>query len=458
MKRLLQKTLFSLMLCGLSLLQIQCSSVMPRSFSEENRTEFDLENGLHVILHRENSVPILSAYMLYHVGSKDEDPQKTGFAHFFEHLMFSGTKHILRDELSEFVTGAGGTMNAVTDYDYTSYYINIPANELRLALWILSEQMFNLEIDSFSVETERRAIREERRMRYDNQPYGSVYEELVSLVFAGSPYSWVPIGSVQYIDEAAPSEFQAFYKTYYAPNNATLVLAGDFDTEEARALVSAYFGDIPKGEKIQRPRVRLSPPDSLQKIKIVEKPTTPLPAAIYAWQSVPQTHSDRLPLTLLRDILANGESSRLYRKFVYETELAAEVSAISFSLEQTGLFAIFIAGNAQSEFSTLDSLLFAETEKLLGGDISETELQKAINRKKTHEASAYGTMFNRAAALAKNHALQTAASENAAQNDDATELEDITPEMLKAIARKYFSRDRCFRLYYPRFSPEIKNQ
>jgi len=434
-------------------LLLSCSTLPKASHQDETEVEFELQNGLHVILHQEKSVPVLSAYLLYQVGSKDEHPKKNGFAHFFEHLMFSGTKHILRDELSEFVTSAGGTINAVTDYDYTSYYINIPANELQLALWILSEQMFNLEIDSFSVETERRAIREERRMRYDNQPYGSVYEELVSLVFAGSAYSWVPIGSIQYIDEAVLSEFQAFYKTYYVPNNATLVLAGDFEIEDAKSLVNAYFEEIPKGTTISRPPFRLSPPDKLEEIKVVEKPTTPLPAAIYAWQSVPKNHPDLPALWLLRDILAKGKSSRLYQKFVYDTELAAEVSAISFSLEKAGLFAIFIAANPNTEFAQLDSLLFSELDILLHEEIAEREFQKALNQKKTREASAYGTMFNRASALAKMHALGGSASER-----EIASQTELSVKRLKAVAKKYFSREKCFRLYYPRFSPEIQNQ
>ncbi len=172
-------------------------------------TEYDLPNGLHVILAPEHSVPVVASYVLYHVGSKDERPDRTGFAHFFEHLMFEGSDNIARGQLDKLVSGSGGNFNASTSFDQTQYYINLPANQYKLALWIESERMMHGKVEQIGVDTQRQVVKEERRRSYDNQPYGSLFEELSKLVFAGTPYSWVPIGSVQYIDQATLEEFRA---------------------------------------------------------------------------------------------------------------------------------------------------------------------------------------------------------------------------------------------------------
>jgi predicted Zn-dependent peptidase len=227
--------------------------------------EYDLPNGLHVILHENHAAPVVSTYVLYHVGSKNERADRTGFAHFFEHLMFEGSDNIPRGKIDKYVSSAGGNLNASTSFDQTDYFFNVPANQLKLALWIESERMMHSKIDETGVETQRKVVKEEKRMRYDNQPYGSLFEELAKLVFAGSPYSWVPIGSVQYIDQATIQEFRDFYKTYYLPNNATLAIAGDFNLDATKKLVEDYFGAIPKGPEIQRPEVKLTEPTAVVK-------------------------------------------------------------------------------------------------------------------------------------------------------------------------------------------------
>src|SRR6186997_3019715 len=204
--------------------------------------EYDLSNGMHVILYQERTAPVVAVRVYYHVGSKDERADRTGFAHFFEHLMFESTANIPRGTIDKLVSGAGGNLNASTSFDQTDYFFNVPSNQLKLALWVESDRMLQAVIDETGVETQRKVVKEEKRMRYDNQPYGSLFEQLAKLVFAGTPYAWVPIGSVQYIDQAKIEEFRDFYKTYYVPNNATLAIAGDFDLEETKKLVADYFG------------------------------------------------------------------------------------------------------------------------------------------------------------------------------------------------------------------------
>ena len=212
--------------------------------------EYDLPNGLHVILHENHAAPVVSTYVLYHVGAKNERPDRTGFAHFFEHLMFEGTANIPRGTIDKLISGAGGNLNASTSFDQTDYYFNVPSNQLKLALWIESDRMLQAVIDEKGVETQRKVVKEEKRMRYDNQPYGSLFEQLAKLVFAGTPYAWVPIGSVQYIDQAKIEEFREFYKTYYIPNNATLAIAGDIDIEKTKQLVGGQRGR-PRGRSLR---------------------------------------------------------------------------------------------------------------------------------------------------------------------------------------------------------------
>jgi predicted Zn-dependent peptidase len=228
---------------------------MPSSLRPIEFTEFDLPNGLHVILHENHVAPVVSTYLLYGVGSKNERSDRTGFAHFFEHLMFEGSENIPRGQIDKYISGAGGNLNASTSFDKTDYYFNLPSNQLKLALWIESERMMHAKIDEKGVETQRAVVKEEKRQRVDNQPYGTLFEELAKMMFKGTPYEWVPIGSFQYIDSAKIEEFRAFHRTYYVPNNATLAIAGDFNTAEVKSLVEAYFGPIPKGAEVPRPTI-----------------------------------------------------------------------------------------------------------------------------------------------------------------------------------------------------------
>ena len=221
--------------------------------------EYDLENGLHVILHQDNSVPIVTTSVLYHVGSKDENPERTGFAHFFEHLLFEGTKNIPKGKWFSIVTGNGGSNNAYTTNDFTYYYENFPSNNLKLGLWMESERMLHPIIDQIGVDTQNEVVKEEKRMRYDNRPYGKWNEEVKSYLYKLHPYSRTSIGKMEHLDAATLNEFMAFNKKYYIPNNATLTVAGDINVAQTKKWIEEYFGPIPKGTNIQRDFPRESP-------------------------------------------------------------------------------------------------------------------------------------------------------------------------------------------------------
>ena len=409
-------------------------------------TEYDLPNGLHVILAPEHSSPVFASYVLYHVGSKNERPDRTGFAHFFEHLMFEGTDHIGRGQIFKDVTAAGGNLNASTSFDQTDFYINLPSNQYGLALWIESERMMHAKIEQIGVDTQRQVVKEERRLRYDNQPYGGLFEEVAKLVFAGTPYAWVPIGSVQYIDQATLEEFRQFYKTYYLPNNATLVLSGDFDPEKIKGEVEAYFGPIPRGPDPVRPVVKTEPPTE-PKIVNVDKQNTPLPASLHAWLAPKETDvPDAYAVEMLTNILANGRSSRLYRRLVDTEQAAVEASAFPYLLEDAGMVGVFAVGNQGITLERLDALIDEEVNKVRQDGVTEEEFQKARNQKESEVASSYGTVLARAEGLAHYHVYF---HNTGLVNTELDEYLKVSRDDLKRAANKYFVPQSTDILHYP---------
>ena len=414
-------------------------------------TEYDLPNGLHVILAPDHTVPVVASYVLYHVGSKNERPDRTGFAHFFEHLMFEGSDNIPRGRIDKLVSGAGGNLNASTSFDQTEYHINLPANQVDLALWIESERMLHGKVEQIGVDTQRQVVKEERRRSYDNQPYGSLFEELSKLVFNGSPYSWVPIGSVQYIDQATLEEFRQFYKTYYIPNNATYVLSGDFDPAKEKAQIEAYFGPIPRGPDPVRPEIKVTPQTAPKTVDVVRQ-NTPLNATLHAWQAPKETDPDSYAVDLLTNIMAVGRSSRLYRRLVDQEQAAVQASAFPFFQEGAGMVGVFTVGNRGVTLARLDSLIDEEVAAVKKDGVTEEEYQKALNSKQSELASSYDTALARARGLADYHVFF------GDTNKVNTELDDylkVTREDIKRVANKYFTTDGVNILHYP--VPAAKN-
>jgi predicted Zn-dependent peptidase len=414
--------------------------------------EYDLPNGLHVILHENHTAPVVSTYVLYHVGAKNERPDRTGFAHFFEHLMFEGTANIPRGTIDKLISGAGGNLNASTSFDQTDYYFNVPANELKLALWIESERMLHAVIDETGVETQRKVVKEEKRMRYDNQPYGSLFEQLAKLVFAHTPYAWVPIGSVQYIDQATIEEFRDFYKTYYIPNNATLAIAGDFDVEATKKLVADYFGGIPRGAEIKRPTVEMPPQTAPVKLDVKE-PKTPLNASLHAWRAVPETHPDAYAIEMLGNIMSSGRSSRLYKRLVEKEQAALNVDAFPFLLEKAGMLGVYATGQQGVSLDQLDQLIGEEIEKVKAEGVTEEEFRKALNQQEAQFAGGFGTMSTRARNLARYHVFYKDAN---LINTELDRYFAVKREDLQRVAKQYFTKEGVNILRYPAASAPEK--
>ena len=438
-----------------TLTALAATSLLPASAADEpvprvvlkpiKFTEYDLPNGLHVILHENHAVPVVATYVLYHVGSKNERPDRTGFAHFFEHLMFEGSDNIPRAQIDKYISGAGGNLNASTSFDQTDYFFNLPSNQLQLALWIESERMMHSKIDEIGVETQRKVVKEEKRRSYDNRPYGSLFEELAKLVFKDTPYAWVPIGSAQYIDQATIAEFRDFWKTFYLPNNATLAIAGDFDPEATRKLVAEYFGPIPRGPEIVRPKVELPPQTEPVKHDVL-KDNTPLPATLHAWRAPKETDPDAYPLELLGNILSSGRSSRLYKRLVEKEQAALQVQAFPYLLEKAGMLGVQAIGQQGVTLDQLDALISEEVERVKAEGVTEEEYRKALNQQEAQFASSFGTMSTRAKNLARYHLFYGDAN---LINTELDRYFAVKREDLRRVANKYFTKEGVNILRFP---------
>ena len=327
-------------------------------FSQMNKVEFEeftLDNGLHVILHSDKSTPIVAVSVMYHVGSKNENPNRTGFAHFFEHLLFEGSENIERGEFDKYVEKAGGTLNANTSFDRTYYFEILPSNQLELGLWLESERMLHAKVENKGIETQREVVKEERRQRVDNQPYGSLLEEVMKRAYTIHPYRWPIIGSMAHLDAAQEQDYKNFYSTFYVPNNAVLSIAGDIDYEETKKLVKKYYSSIPSGTReIYRPSVE--EPALGKEVRDTVYDNIQLPAVVQGLQEFPaQGTKDYYAVEMLGQLLSKGESSRLYRKLVDEEQKAVFVGNFPLGLEDPGVAIAFGIANMGVDLNDLES-------------------------------------------------------------------------------------------------------
>jgi len=406
--------------------------------------EYTLDNGLHVILHQDNTTPVVAVNVMYHVGSKNETPDRTGFAHFFEHLMFQGTEHIGRGEFSEIVEKAGGSLNAWTSFDITNYFVLMPSNQLELGLWLESERMLHPVVDSTGVAIEKDVVTEEMKQTRDNRPYGRILTETIKRAFSEHPYQWDVLGKDEHIRNAEVHEFAEFHSMFYVPNNAVLVVAGDIDIEETKRMVDDYFGDIPKGEQeMRRPDV-VEPPLTYEK-RDTFYDNIQLPAIIHAYQIPAMGEPDYYAVDMLGNLLSGGQSSRLYRSLVIEQELAMTVQAIPLGLEDPGLFIIFALPNMGVDVAELEAAIDAEVDKVRQEMISATELQKLYNQFETRKVGDNTTMGRLASNLANLYLIHGDAN---LINTEIDRYMAITKEDINRAAVEFFNPERRVVLYY----------
>ena len=426
----------------LAILLIGCQFIYGQKVTFE---EYDLENGLHVILHQDNSVPIVTTSVLYHVGSKDENPDRTGFAHFFEHLLFEGTKNISKGKWFSIVTGNGGSNNAYTTNDFTYYYENFPSNNLKLGLWMESERMLHPIIDQTGVDTQNEVVKEEKRMRYDNSPYGKWNEEVKSYLYKLHPYSQTTIGKMEHLDAATLEEFMAFNKKYYIPNNATLTVAGDIDIPQAKGWIKDYFGPIPKGPEIQRSFPKESPITETIKAEAFD-PNIQIPAVFLAYRTPGRNSREARVLDVISTYLSQGKSSKLYKKLVDDKKMSLQVAAFNLNNEDYSTYVILSLPLGENTLETLITEIDEEISKIQNELISEKDYQKLQNQFESEFVNSNSTIEGIANSLAEYYVFYD--GDTNLINKELDLYKSISREEIRNVAQKFLNTNQRLELHY----------
>ena len=360
--------------------------------------EHELDNGLRIITHEDHSAPIVNLQLWYHVGSKNEQEGRTGFAHMFEHLMFKGSDNVRPEQHDDFITRVGGIANAYTTEDATVYWESVPSNYLEMILWLEADRMRSLDVSEENFFSEREVVKEERRLRIESPPYGDVFEMLYTAAYDVHPYGHLAIGSMEDLDAATIDDVRSFYETYYSPGNAYLVLAGNFETDSAMEWVEEYFGGIPSGEDVI-PRVEVREPERGEERRIERQKAVPLPAYIAGYFIPEDGHPDSYPLTLAGSILAQGRSSRLYQSLIYEKQLAVQADAFSSVREHPNLFMAILIMNQGAALEDGEAALNDEFRRMMEEPVSDDELEKAKNQIRSSYITGMQTVQDKAGAL-----------------------------------------------------------
>ena len=412
--------------------------------------EYALSNGLHVILHQDNTAPVVTTSVMYHVGAKDEQPNRTGFAHFFEHLLFEGTENIEKGAWFSTVTENGGSNNANTTDDRTYYYEVFPSNNLELGLWLESERMLHPIIEQDGVDTQNEVVKEEKRLRVDNQPYGKFLENVKKHLFVKHPYRWTTIGEMEHLDAATLDEFLAFNKKFYVPNNAVLVVAGDIDIDATKKMVENYFGSIPKGADIVRQNYTEDPITETLSAKAYDA-NIQIPAIVAAYRTPSFKDRDSRVLDMISTYLSDGPSSKLYKKLVDEKKMALQTGAFNISQEDYSMYVVF--GLPQGEFQLTDLVteMDEEVAKIQKDLISERDYQKLLNKFENGFVSSNASIEGIANSLARYHMLY---GDTNLINTEIDIYRSITREEIRDVANKYLNTNQRLVLEY---LPESEN-
>ena len=396
-----------------------------------------LPNGLTLVLSEDHSTPIVHVGVYFHVGSKNEKPGRTGFAHLFEHMMFKGSKNVGPEEHTSVIASVGGQSNAYTTDDETVFWETLPSQYLPLAAWLVADRMATLRIDRDTFVNEREVVKEERRMRVDNQPYGRLNEIIYDQTFTTHPYKHPTIGSMRDLEAASIDDVREFYQTYYVPENATLVIVGDFDSTQAKSIVTQYFGRVPKAEHPVPRDIPKEPPQTREKRVTVEAPW-PLPAVVVAYHITYDGHPDSYPLHIASKVLSDGQSSRIYQGLVYDRQLAVTAFGGANLIEDPNLFyAVAIVQPGQSPDEAIKALI-GELDKLKTSGITERELQKAKNQ----FARDYilGRESDQQKALQLAHAV-VIHNDIRTADGEFTIFQNITAADVKRVAQTYFTEE-----------------
>jgi zinc protease len=397
--------------------------------------EHKLANGLDLLMYEDHSVPVATVQVWYHVGSKDEKKGRSGFAHLFEHLMFKGSAHVGSEEHKSFITSIGGRYNATTDFDRTLYFELFPSNYLERILWLEADRMSSLDVSEENFKSEREVVKEERRLRVDNPPFGRLFGVVLDKTFTTHPYKIEPIGSMADLDAATIQDVRDFHSLYYVPNNATLVVAGDFNPEQLIAWTEKHFGAIPRGKPIPRDIAR-EPAQTAGRRTVDYHPNTPLPAVMITCHIPQAGQQDTYALQVASNILSAGESSRLYKRMVYEKQMAVAAGGDTILLEDPGVFFFYSILQGGQKPEDGEKELLAEAQRLRDEPVSEEELVKAKNQ------IISGLVFGRQTGQDKADAIGYAKvilNDVTYVNRQLAELQKVTAADVQRVARTYFS-------------------
>lgn len=418
---------------------------LPAAAQKVAFTEYNLKNGLHVVLHQDKSAPVVAVSVMYHVGSKDEQPNRTGFAHFFEHLLFEGSANIKKGEFMKIVSANGGQNNANTSQDRTFYYEIFPSNQLATGLWLESERMLHPVINEVGVKTQNEVVKEEKRLRVDNQPYGNFLTEIMKRLFVKHPYRWVPIGSMADLDAATLPEFLAFNKKFYNPLNAVLVIAGDIDIPATKKLVETYFADIPSGTPVVKTKY-VEEPITKQIVDTAYDNNIQIPAIMTAYRIPGMTSRESVMLEMASAVLSQGASSRMYKKMVDDKKNSLQVGTFNLDMEDYGAYIAYALPNGDTPLDTLLKDMDDEILKLQTTLISDMEFQKLQNQFENDFLDKNNRMLGVAENLASGYTFHNKNTNKI--NTELDEIRKVTRQDIQNVARKYLKPSQRVVLYY----------
>ena len=405
--------------------------------------EYDLENGLHVILHQDNSAPVISTSVMYLVGSKEEDKGKTGFAHFFEHVLFTGSKNIKEGEWDKIVNANGGFYNANTGHDRTYYFNDFPSNKLELTLWIESERMLHPIITEKAIKTQQEVVKEEKRLR-ENQPYGNLFQVVSENLFKVHPYNNFIIGSMDDLSSASVDYYLEFNKKFHVPNNAALVVAGDIDIKKTKEMINKYFSDIPRGIDIPRDYPMEEEITSAIKVESFDK-NIQIPAYLLAYRTPGHNEREAYVMEMISIYLSGGQSSKLYKKIVDEKKLALQISSQNLSLEDYSVYFIFSLPMGETNMETILNEIDSEIELMQTDLISDKDFQKIQNIIENRFVSSNSTVAGIGNSLAHNYFFHDSTNHI---NTELSIYKSISKEEIREVAQRLLGKNQRLELKY----------
>lgn len=427
-----------------------CMAGMPAAAEKAGTIEYvdyELDNGLRVVLSEDHSTAAVTINVWYHVGSGSERSGRSGFAHLFEHMMFEGSENVPSGDHRKWVARVGGSMNGSTTEDRTNYYETLPSNALELGLWLEADRMRALAITKENFENQRATVKEERRQRVDNQPYAPAFLTSDTLSYDYGPYSHTVIGKMIDLDAAEVEDVQQFFNLYYAPNNAVVVVVGDIDVKKTKKLIEKHFGDIPRGEDPPPVTGEQAIPRGREIRKDMDDPNANLPLVFITYLTHSHMHEDAWALSILGNILADGESSRLHKMLVKEKEVALAVFGGTEGRLGPGLFRIAAVANQGEDIREVEQIIYQELDRLMKEGVSERELQKAKNQFKTSFVQGRQTNMRKAETL---HHYLRFHEDLSEVNTDLDRYMMVTADDVLRVAKKYLiESNRCVVTAFP---------